>query len=192
MQGFKPPGTLSAVKDIYGRYGVPGLWTGFNLHFVRDTLGTALYFAEYDTIRYLLNRDPITGKQGPIPTWAQNIGIGDHSVAFVSGAFAGVTSWALIYPVDAIKTKHQQRALTGLKPRGVFDQLARLLNGTEEGHRKSMWVGVSRLYRGLGISMARSVMTHGLLASHCSSRFAMACILTPVCVFLRLIPYSGP
>jgi solute carrier family 25 carnitine/acylcarnitine transporter 20/29 len=93
MAGWKAPGTWAGVKDIYARYGPKGLWTGFQLHTVRDTLGTSLYFAEYDTIRWLLGRDPKTGRQGRLPDWASKIGIGEGYVAFGAGAFAGVTSW---------------------------------------------------------------------------------------------------
>lgn len=163
MANFKPPGTVAAVKDIYARYGPRGLWTGFKLHSVRDTLGTSLYFAEYDALRYMLGRDPTTGVQNKVPSWARLFGIGEGTVAFAAGAFAGVTSWAIIYPVDAIKTKHQQRALTGLKPRPMTQQFLRLVRGTDLANPQPLLVGVSRLYRGLGISMLRSVMTHGLL-----------------------------
>ncbi|KAJ9109112.1 hypothetical protein QFC21_000440 [Naganishia friedmannii] len=61
MAAYKPPGTWTAVKDIYREKGIT----------VRDTLGTALYFAEYDVFRYLLGRDPLTDKQGPVPDWAK-------------------------------------------------------------------------------------------------------------------------
>lgn len=93
MAGWKAPGTWAGVKDIYARYGPKGLWTGFQLHTVRDTLGTSLYFAEYDTLRWLLGRDPKTGRQGKLPDWACKIGIREGYVAFGAGAFAGVTSW---------------------------------------------------------------------------------------------------
>ncbi|KAG7527509.1 hypothetical protein FFLO_06869 [Filobasidium floriforme] len=163
MAGWKAPGTWAAVKDIYARYGSKGLWTGFKLHSVRDTLGTSLYFAEYDTLRWLLGRDPKTGLQGKVPDWARKMGIGEGWVAFGAGAFAGVTSWALIYPVDDRQTKHQQRALAGLQPRPFIQQMSRLVRGTDEANPKPLLIGLGRLYRGLGISMMRSVMTHGLL-----------------------------
>lgn len=93
MAGWKAPGTWAAVQDIHARYGPKGLWTGFKLHSVRDTLGTSLYFAEYDTLRWILGRDPKTGLQGTLPDWAKKVGIGEGWVAFGAGAFAGVTSW---------------------------------------------------------------------------------------------------
>lgn len=63
---------------------------------VRDTAGTALYFFEYDAFRHLLGRQR-SGEQGPTPHW---LPIPVSLIPFLCGSFAGVTSWALIYPVD--------------------------------------------------------------------------------------------
>jgi hypothetical protein len=63
---------------------------------VRDTLGTSLYFMEYDAMRSLLGRSS-TGEQGPTPGW---LPIHGSLIPFVCGSLAGVTSWALIYPLD--------------------------------------------------------------------------------------------
>jgi solute carrier family 25 carnitine/acylcarnitine transporter 20/29 len=65
---------------------------------VRDTAGTALYFAEYDVMRHLLGRLP-SGEQGPTPSWAP---IYPSLVPFACGSFAGVSSWAIIYPLDVL------------------------------------------------------------------------------------------
>lgn len=85
-----------------------GLYTGWRLHFIRDTLGTALYFAEYDVMRFYLGRksgDKRDGQrrgleeQGELPQWAKGW-LPKGLVPFMCGSVAGVTSWALIYPVD--------------------------------------------------------------------------------------------
>jgi hypothetical protein len=87
--------------------GYGGLYTGWRLHFVRDTLGTALYFAEYDVMRHLLGRkrDGTSSRegdglvQGDVPDWAKGW-LPKGLIPFLCGSLAGVTSWALIYPVD--------------------------------------------------------------------------------------------
>jgi hypothetical protein len=167
---FVPPTTLQAVRMIVRSMGPLGLWTGFPLHFVRDTLGTALYFAEYDVMRFWLGGGRGAGKredkfgstttQADLPVWARGW-LPAQLVPFLCGSLAGVTSWALIYPVDAIKTKAQQRAMSGLAPRTPFTQLRRLVRGTDG--TKPWLSGIARLYRGLGVSMVRSMLTHGLL-----------------------------
>ncbi|KAG8806982.1 hypothetical protein FRC18_005812 [Serendipita sp. 400] len=171
IQIVKPPSTWSAIKDIVrgangdkmggtgnSPKGITALWTGMRLHWLRDTSGTALYFFEYDSMRYLLGRLP-NGEQGPTPYWAP---IHASIIPFVCGSLAGVSSWAIIYPLDVVKTKTQQRALSGLKYRGPIETLKRLLRGPEEAPR-TMFAGFARLYRGLGVSAIRSVTTHGLL-----------------------------
>lgn len=114
----------------------------------RDTLGTGLYFLEYDTFRAALGRLP-TGQQGPQPTWMP-FRIHEEILPFACGATAGVTSWALIYPLDVVKTKVQQRALSGERYRSPVESFMRLVRGTDPLHPKPALVGFARLYRGLG------------------------------------------
>ncbi|OSD08615.1 mitochondrial carrier [Trametes coccinea BRFM310] len=155
----KAPSTMEAVRDIFRTNGALGLYTGFRLHFVRDTMGTALYFFEYDGFRYIMGRDA-SGEQGDTPPW---LPIPVSLVPFLCGSLAGVSSWALIYPLDVVKTKVQQRALAGEKPRSVLETFHRLIRGPDPNAPKPILVGLARLYRGLGVSALRSVTTHGLL-----------------------------
>ncbi|KAK2466843.1 hypothetical protein APHAL10511_001101 [Amanita phalloides] len=155
----KPPGTAEAVKDIFRTSGISGLYTGFRLHFIRDTSGTALYFLEYDGMRHLLGRNRL-GEQGPTPSW---LPIHSSLVPFVCGSLSGVTSWALIYPLDVVKTKVQQRALAGERYRTPWETLIRLVRGPDTNAPKPIIAGIARIYRGLGVSALRSITTHGLL-----------------------------
>lgn len=155
----KAPSTVEAVRDICRTYGPLGLYNGFRLHFLRDTTGTALYFFEYDGLRYMMGRLP-SGEQGPTPAWMP---IPSALVPFMCGSLAGVTSWALIYPLDVVKTKVQQRALAGERKRGIFETLHRLIRGPDPSTPRPLLLGLARLYRGLGVSALRSITTHGLL-----------------------------
>jgi len=155
----KPPGTLEVVREIFKANGIRGLYTGGRLHFVRDTSGTSLYFFEYDAMRHLLGRKR-SGEQGPTPSW---LPIPVSLVPFVCGSLAGVSSWALIYPLDVVKTKMQQRALAGHPSRTVRETFRRLIRGPDPTNPRTMLAGLTRIYRGLGVSALRSVTTHGLL-----------------------------
>ncbi|EJU05298.1 mitochondrial carrier [Dacryopinax primogenitus] len=155
----KPPGTWSAVMQIVKEKGVLGLYQGFRMHFIRDTMGTSLYFLEYDSFRYLMGRS-ISGEQGPPPSW---LPVPTALIPFFCGSVAGVTSWAIIYPVDVVKTKIQQRALANQPYRTVWVTFQRLIRGPDAEHPRPLLVGIGRLYRGLGISAIRSCMTHGAL-----------------------------
>lgn len=85
----------------------------------------------------------------------------------------------------SVKTKVQQRSLAGERYRGPLETLHRLvrgictffvedrINGLNEtpynvlgpdpNHPKPLLAGVTRIYRGLGVSALRSITTHGLL-----------------------------
>jgi len=155
----KPPGTIEAVRDIVKEKGFFGLYQGFKLHFWRDLCGSGLYFGEYEAMRQILGRLP-SGRQGDTPVWAP---IPPSLIPFACGSLAGVTSWGIIYPLDVVKTKVQQRALAGAPPRGAFETLKRLLRGGDPHNPRTIVAGVARIYQGLGVSAARSVLTHGFL-----------------------------
>lgn len=44
-------GTIEAIRQIVDLHGVRGLYTGFQLHMIRDTIGTGLYFGIYETVK---------------------------------------------------------------------------------------------------------------------------------------------
>jgi len=155
----KPPSTLESVKEIIRTNGRFGLWTGIRMHFVRDTTGTGLYFLEYDGMRHLMGRRQ-SGEQGPPPPWFP---LPQGIIPFFCGSISGVTSWALIYPLDVVKTKIQERSLTGLPPRSLRVTFQRLIRGPNPDAPQPIHVGVARIYRGLGVSATRSITTHGLL-----------------------------
>lgn len=46
-------GTIEATKQIIHRYGFRGLYTGFHLHAMRDTVGSGLYFGVYETVKQI-------------------------------------------------------------------------------------------------------------------------------------------
>lgn len=49
--------TLEAVKQIIKRHGTRGLYTGFGLHALRDTVGSGLYFGVYETVKQLAAKE---------------------------------------------------------------------------------------------------------------------------------------
>lgn len=167
---FVPQSGFQAAANIYKTFGgIKGFYMGFPLHMARDTLGTALYFGFYDSIRKLVSRhsktDSISG--------ASLYGIPGPVVSFLSGSSAGILSWLIVYPVDLIKTKVQRDALAG-NPRQftgwqVFLHMIKQRPPIHEerGKRRILKTDTFlarflRLYRGLGVSALRSFISHGL------------------------------
>ncbi|POY70600.1 hypothetical protein BMF94_6378 [Rhodotorula taiwanensis] len=141
---YEPRGTVQGFLDLYRSGGFRGLYTGFRLHALRDTLGTGLYFGMYDSAQHIIHRSHADLFEN-VPT---------ALTTFISGSVAGVSSWALIYPVDLVKAKVQRNALADAPYERPLDIFRRLSAG-----------GVTKLYRGLGISAVRSVFTHGCMWS---------------------------
>ncbi|KAG9235465.1 mitochondrial carrier domain-containing protein [Amylocarpus encephaloides] len=137
---YQNKGTFQTAKNIVKHRGVAGLYSGFNLHLMRDTLGTAIYFMTYESSKQLLTT--YTGDSSPTNPLA----------VLFAGGLCGVASWALIYPIDSAKSIYQRNCLTVSKgeqakpPPGV-----QFLN--------------KRMYRGLGVSMGRSCVVNSIFFS---------------------------
>lgn len=50
-------GTIAAIQQIVKRHGFRGLYTGFRLHCMRDTVGSALYFSVYETVKQVAAKE---------------------------------------------------------------------------------------------------------------------------------------
>lgn len=161
-QGIINPEPMTArkcVATLVKSRGPLALYTGWKPHFIRDTFGTGLYFAEYDLMRQLLGRRP-DGTQGPTPAWSP---IPASLTPLFSGALAGASALALVYPSDAIKTNMQKRALSNQSYRSISQTFTVLVRGSDPLNPQPLARGIARLYRGLGVSAGRSCFTHGLL-----------------------------
>lgn len=164
---FVPQSGFQAAANIYRNFGgIKGFYMGFPLHMARDTLGTALYFGFYDSIRKLVSRHSKNdSRSGP-----SLYGIPGPVVSFLSGSSAGILSWLIVYPVDLIKTKVQRDALAG-NPRQftgwqVFLHMIKerppiQAEGQKQGILKTdtFLARFLRLYRGLGVSALRSFIS---------------------------------
>jgi hypothetical protein len=116
--------------------------------------GTGFYFSFYDSARHAIAQNPDI----PLPQFITTFGC---------GSAAGLASWTLIYPLDLVKAKVQRNALADLpyeKPWAIFRRLSDN--------------GFTRLYRGLGVSAARSIFTHGLMCELYSFFSALCTSLT--------------
>ncbi len=107
---------------------------------VRDTLGTAIYFMTYESSKQLLTT--YRGDKSPTNPFS----------VVVAGGICGVASWALIYPIDSAKSIYQRNCLTHCK-------------GEKVEKAPKIQFGNSRMYRGLGVSMARSSLVNAIFFS---------------------------
>src|SRR5436305_15264312 len=75
--------SLNAVKQIIQRRGILGLYTGFQLHLARDTIGTGVFFGVYEGTKMAIT----AYRGGELNSgWAISI----------AGALCGIMSWCLV------------------------------------------------------------------------------------------------
>ncbi|CZT06340.1 related to CARNITINE/ACYLCARNITINE TRANSLOCASE [Rhynchosporium graminicola] len=137
---YQNKGTWKTAKNIVKHRGFAGLYSGLKLHLMRDTLGTAIYFMTYESCKQLLT----TYRGDKSPTNA--------TAVVLAGGLCGVTSWALIYPIDSAKSIYQRNCLTYCKGETV-----------KEAPKIQFFN--KRMYRGLGVSMGRSCVVNSIFFS---------------------------
>ncbi|KAK2748741.1 hypothetical protein FQN57_000322 [Myotisia sp. PD_48] len=128
--------TSQAIRQIISRHGFRGLYTGMGLHVTRDTIGTGLYFAIYETSKQLVS------------TY-----LGDHHSPFgpplIAGALSGVIPWVCTYPLDTRKTRRQSL----------------ILGKSNEVGEAAKTLAKSSVYKGLSVIIARTAVQNMLLLS---------------------------
>ncbi|KAF2481419.1 mitochondrial carrier domain-containing protein [Neohortaea acidophila] len=139
---------LAVIADVYRREGVRGFWRGQMGTFLRETGGTAAWFGSYEACTMFfkkrlraLSSDP-TLSDPMLPVHQQ----------MASGAVAGMSYNFIFYPADTIKSKIQTGELTHARP--TFLSTGRALWRSH---------GLKGLYRGCGITVARSAPSSALI-----------------------------
>lgn len=141
------PRPLSLIASVYRHQGFLGFWRGQLGTLIRETGGSAAWFGSYETVTALFRRfrPPPTDSTGllcaapSLPLWQQ----------MLAGATAGMSYNFVFYPADTIKSRMQT------------EDISRLTRGARETFwavGKELWreQGLKGLYRGCGITVARS------------------------------------
>lgn len=132
-------GTIKTLANIVKHRGFSGMYTGLNLHLLRDTLGTGIYFATYESSKQLLT------------TFSGQDAHKNPLAVLVAGGLCGIVSWAMIYPIDSVKSIYQRNALMYSKGQKVPIPKIQFFR--------------RQMYRGLGISMGRSAAVNAVFFS---------------------------
>lgn len=147
------PTPMAVIRDVFRHQGCRGFWNGQLGTLIRETGGCAAWFGSKETTTLLFRRlndkypslvPSSPGKRSeasddlsPLPVWQQA----------VAGASAGMSYNFLFFPADTIKSRMQTAAIAETGPRPTFFQVGRNLY---------QQYGLKGLYRGCGITVARS------------------------------------
>ncbi|KAJ5949689.1 mitochondrial carrier [Penicillium verhagenii] len=129
-------GTVQAIRQIVKRHGFRGLYTGFRLHVLRDTVGSGLYFSVYETVKQVAAKE-----------------LGDNKSPFgapmIAGAICSTVPWVCTYPLDTRKTRAQSV----------------LLGKSKEIGEASAAVAKASMYKGMSIILIRTGLNNMILLS---------------------------
>ncbi|CAI0645120.1 unnamed protein product [Colletotrichum noveboracense] len=142
---YQNKGTFKTMSNIIRHRGALGLYTGFNLHLLRDTLGTAIYFMVYESGKQL----GTTRGLG----WALRdsvLGNDLYGIVLSSTTYCGTLT--VLDPIDSAKSIYQRNSLLYSKGQQVEPP------PKIEFFKKHM-------YRGLGVSMGRSCAVNAIFFS---------------------------
>jgi len=136
-------GPFDAVQKIYSAHGIAGIYKGQVVTLWREAVGYGVYFWAYEK---LVQREMATKGIKRDQISALN--------AVLYGAGAGYALWAVIYPIDMIKSRMQTDGFspsTGQKYKSTLD-CVRTVWRTE---------GIGAFIRGLGPTLIRSPFANG-------------------------------
>ncbi|KAF8743903.1 hypothetical protein AX14_013960 [Amanita brunnescens Koide BX004] len=136
-------GPWDAVKKIYGAHGIAGIYKGQAVTLLREASGYGIYFLTYEKLvqREMAQKGIRRDQISPMN-------------AVIYGAAAGYALWAVIYPIDMIKSRMQTDGFTpstGQKYFSTWDCVRKVWR-TE---------GLSAFSRGLGPTLIRSPFANG-------------------------------
>ncbi|KAH9813034.1 mitochondrial carrier domain-containing protein [Melampsora americana] len=154
-RAIKNMSTWQGAMEIIRSHGVRGLYFGFSLHCLRDTIGTGLYFMGYDSMRLIAEqRLQKENQRSDVDLPPQRFILPPALIPFVCGSTCGVASWFLIYPLDLVKSRIQRDALANTHARQSALTIFKSLIKQD---------GFTKLYSGLSISAFRSFCQHGMM-----------------------------
>ncbi|KAL1742201.1 mitochondrial carrier domain-containing protein [Schizophyllum fasciatum] len=138
---YKGPG--DAILKIFREHGIPGIFKGQGVTFVREATGYGMYFLTYEKLvqREMREKGIRRDQISPLN-------------AILYGALAGYALWAVIYPIDMIKSRMQTDGFspaTGQKYKSAVDCL------------RTVWrtEGLPAFTRGLIPTLIRSPFANG-------------------------------
>ncbi|XPS97494.1 hypothetical protein M3J09_006721 [Ascochyta lentis] len=146
----------SIAKQIWMKDGIRGLYYGGGITSIRDAVGYGFYFWSYEWSKQAWNSPDDTGRETAMKV-------------LMCGGFAGIVTWATIFPLDVIKTRVQTQLLQS-EPLRRGEQQSLLhaeARGTQMGamqiaRHAYQSEGAGVFFRGLGICSVRAFIVNAV------------------------------
>jgi ornithine carrier protein len=147
------PGPLSIIAAVFRHHGVLGLWRGQMGTLIRETGGSAAWFGSYEGVSALFRK--YSSSRLASPASASEVSPLPLHQQMLAGAAAGIGYNFIFYPADTIKSRMQTEDVS-LSGKRSFWTVG-----------KTLWQqqGLKGLYRGCGITVARSAPSSAFIFS---------------------------
>jgi ornithine carrier protein len=154
-------GPLSVIKQIYTQNGLRGFYLGHFPTFLRETGGGAAWFGSYEAIcRMLISREQLNAPAGKTVTHAD---LTAPHLMF-AGALAGMAYNFILFPADCIKSHMQTQDVLRSHQRSPSAVASSSKQGfLATGKEIFRSEGLRGLYRGCGITVARSAPSSAII-----------------------------
>ncbi|KAL8723986.1 MAG: hypothetical protein Q9166_008189 [cf. Caloplaca sp. 2 TL-2023] len=150
-------GPLSVITSVFRDHGVLGFWRGQLGTLIRETGGSAAWFGSYEGVSIMLRNH--SSKSNPaIPSRQQAPAPLHHQL--LAGASAGVAYNFVFFPADTIKSRMQTEELGASALHGKNHVQSTFWRSGAELWRQQ---GLRGLYRGCGITVARSAPSSAVI-----------------------------
>ncbi|KAJ6590597.1 L-ornithine transporter [Mycena vulgaris] len=157
----RPPGLIAIARSTIALHGVRGLWLGHTGTILRETGGTASWFAVKEWVASAL----LERRLGPNRSVAPNTNLLPWESG-VAGAVSGAACVLALYPADTVKSamqteeellSHRQRPARTSEPKLAPASFYRTFRKMYTVH------GVRGLYAGCGMTVLRAVPSSGIV-----------------------------
>ncbi|KAG0364796.1 amino acid transporter arg-13 [Gamsiella multidivaricata] len=155
-------GPFSVIKHIYTQNGLRGFYLGHFPTFLRETGGGAAWFGSYEAVcRFLISREQLSAPEGKTVTQADLAA--PHLM--LAGAIAGMAYNFILFPADCIKSHMQTQDVLRSHQRsaGGGTAAASKQGFLTTGREIFKSEGIRGLYRGCGITVARSAPSSAII-----------------------------
>ena len=154
------PGPISIISSVFRHHGIFGFWHGQLGTLIRETGGSAAWFGSYEGVSALFRTyntrlahytpdNPTT----PLPLYQQ----------LLAGASAGVSYNFVCFPADTIKSRMQTEEVDNSNKAATSGVARRKF--WAEGNALWQQQGLRGMYRGCGITVARSAPSSAFIFS---------------------------
>ncbi|KAK1738264.1 mitochondrial carrier protein [Skeletonema marinoi] len=141
--------SFHATQQIFTTHGFVGLNRGFVATAIRQSPGFCVYFGTYERLKDSLQTH-------------NNIKCSQLIASILAGGFAGSFSWAIVYPIDLIKSRIQALPMDCSKNDRSIVHIGKSIL------KESGW---KALYRGFGITVLRAFPVNAvILTTHSELR----------------------